>query len=115
MIYHIAKVGEFSLSTSRGSYYPGQFPQDGFIHCSTKNQVLSVANTWFLHAENLVLLEIDEQMLNIEVKYENLEGGQEMYPHIYGEIALSAIPRYSFFTPQSSGFSFPTKWIEVEP
>ena len=114
MIYHIAKLEDFSLSTSQGSYFPGQFLQDGFIHCSTKNQVLAVANTWFLHSENLVLLEIDEQMLNNDVKLENLEGGQEMYPHIYGEISLAAIPRYSFLTPQSSGFSFPTEWIEIE-
>jgi uncharacterized protein (DUF952 family) len=114
MIYHIAKLEDFALSMSRGSYFPGHFLQDGFIHCSTKNQVLTVANTWFLDSTNLVLLEIDDQMLHADVKFENLEGGKELYPHIYGEILLSAISRYSFFTPQSSGFSFPSEWIDVE-
>ena len=114
MIYHIAKLEDFSLSMDRGSYFPGQFLQDGFIHCSTRNQVLAVANTWFLQSKNLILIEIDEQLLNVEVKYENLEGGQELYPHIYGEISLSAIPRYSFLIPQSSGFPFPTEWIEIK-
>ena len=114
MIYHIARLEDFALSMSRGGYFPGQFLQDGFIHCSTKNQVLIVANTWFLDSPNLVLLEIDEQILQADVKFENLEGGKEFYPHVYGEIPLSAISRYSFFTPLSSGFSFPSEWINVE-
>lgn len=114
MIYHIAKSEDFSFAKSRGSYFPGPFLKDGFIHCSTRNQVLSVANTWFLHTDNLVLVEINEQMLNVDVIYENLEGGQELYPHIYGEISLSAIPRYSVFIPQSTGYSFPSEWIEIE-
>lgn len=114
MIYHIAKFEEFCHSKNRGNYFPIQFPQDGFIHCSTKNQVLTVANNWFLNSTDLVLLEIDEQMLKVEVKYENLEGGQDLYPHVYGEIPISAISRYSYFVSQLSGFSFPSEWIEVE-
>jgi uncharacterized protein (DUF952 family) len=114
MIYHIAKFKDFSLSKSRGSYFPGQYLLDGFIHCSTKKQVLSVANTWFLKSVDLVLLEIDEQILNVTVKYENLEGGLELYPHVYGEIPISAISRYSSFVANSSGFSFPTEWIKTK-
>jgi uncharacterized protein (DUF952 family) len=114
MIYHIAHLEDFSLSRIRGNYFPGQFQQDGFIHCSTKNQVVSVANTWFLHSNDLVLLEINEQLLNVTVIYENLESGPELYPHVYGEIPISAISRYAYFMPQSTGFSFPSEWIEVE-
>jgi uncharacterized protein (DUF952 family) len=112
MLYHIARLEEFRVLKSRGSYIPTQFPQDGFIHCSTKEQVVPVANNWFKNSADLVLLEIDEQKLMAEVKYENLEGGQDMYPHIYGEIQFSAITRYAFFVPHSSGFSFPTEWID---
>ena len=112
MIYHIARLVEFRDLKSRGSYFPTQFPQDGFIHCSTKDQVVPVANNWFKNSADLVLLEIDEHKLMVEEKYENLEGGQDIYPHIYGEIPLSAITRFAFFVSQSSGFSFPTEWIE---
>ncbi len=114
MIYHISTIEDFSRSKSRGRYFPLQFQQDGFIHCSTKNQVLSVANKWFLQSAGLVLLEIDEKLLKVKIKYENLEGGQEMYPHIYGEIPFMAISRYSSFIPQSTGFSFPSEWSELE-
>ncbi len=114
MIYHIAKLEEFYNSKNRGSYFPIQFHQDGFIHCSTKNQVVTVANNWFKTSTDLVLLEIDQNKLMADVKYENLEGGQEFYPHVYGVIPFSAISRYSYFVPQSSGFSFPSEWIEVE-
>jgi uncharacterized protein (DUF952 family) len=113
MIYHIAHLEDLSLSRIRGSYFPSQYPQDGFVHCSTKNQVVSVANIWFLLSNDLVLFEIDEQLLNITLKYENLEGGLELYPHVYGEIPFSAIPRYAYFIPQSTGFSFPSEWIEI--
>lgn len=112
MIYHIAKLDEFFLSKSRGSYFPAQFLQDDFIHFSSKNQVVTVANNWFLNSTDLVLLEIDDQKLISEVKYENLEGGLDLYPHVYSEIPFSAIIRYAFFVSQSSGFSFPTEWIE---
>lgn len=114
MIYHIAKLKEFELSKGQGIYFPAQFLQDGFIHCSTKNQVVAVANYWFLNSTDLVLLEIDEHLLKAEVNYENLEGGQDLFPHVYGEIPLSVISRYSYFVPNLSGYSFPTDWIEVE-
>lgn len=111
MIYHIAHLEDFNFSKIRGIYFPAQFPQDGFIHCSTKNQVITVANKYFLNSNHLILLEIDENKLTVEVKYENLEGGQDLYPHIYGEIPFSAISQYSYFNPQPSGFTFPTDWI----
>jgi len=114
MIYHIAKFEQFNISKDRGIYFPAQFPQDGFIHCSNKNQVVTVANNWFRNSTDLVLLEIDDKKLKIEVKFENLEGGQELYPHIYDEIPFLAISRYAYFVPQSSGYSFPTEWIDVE-
>ena len=114
MIYHIAKYEDFMLSKSGGSYFPNQYLLDGFIHCSTKEQVLSVANTWFLKSNNLVILEIDEQKLNVTINYENMEGGLDLYPHVYGEIPMSAISHYSYFVAKSLGFSFPTEWIETE-
>jgi uncharacterized protein (DUF952 family) len=88
-IFHIALADEWAEATT--AYRPGRFDEDGFIHCSTASQVMRVARTRFRGRRNLVLLRIDPDAVDREVRYENLEGGDELYPHIYGELDLSAV------------------------
>ena len=37
------------------------------------------------------LLRIDPDLVESEIRLENLESGEELYPHIYGELDLSAV------------------------
>ena len=36
-------------------------------------------------------LRIDPETVDREVRFENLEGGEELFPHIYGELDLGAV------------------------
>jgi len=36
-------------------------------------------------------LHIDEKRLRSEVRYENLEGGETLFPHVYGAIPIGAV------------------------
>jgi uncharacterized protein (DUF952 family) len=38
-----------------------------------------------------VLLHIDPARLQAPVRYENLEGGRELFPHVYGPVPVSAV------------------------
>jgi uncharacterized protein (DUF952 family) len=76
---------------------------EGFIHCSTPEQVLRVANARFRGREDLVLLLIDSGMIAAEIRYENLEGGNERFPHIYGPLNLEAVINVLDFEPQADG------------
>jgi uncharacterized protein (DUF952 family) len=51
-----------------------------------------------------VLLEIDEAALGAPVRDENLEGGSELFPHVYGALNLDAIVEVSPFAPDGAGW-----------
>ena len=88
-IFHIAVAAEWVAATS--AYRPDRFDEDGFIHCSTASQVMQVARTRFRGRRDVVLLRIDPDAVEREVRLENLEDGDELFPHIYGELDLSAV------------------------
>lgn len=80
------------------------FPVEGFIHCSTSDQVVQVANARFRGQSGLVLLFIDTDKVAAEIIYENLEGGQQLFPHIYGELNADAVTQVAEFIPGQDGF-----------
>jgi uncharacterized protein (DUF952 family) len=88
-IFHVADQRTWAAATT--AYRPGGFEVEGFIHCSTASQVLKVLRRLFPGRRDLVLLRIDPRLLGSEVWFENLEGGDELFPHIYGELDLDAV------------------------
>jgi uncharacterized protein (DUF952 family) len=90
MIYHIASK-ETIAATGSGEYAPASFHSDGFIHCSSADQIEGVANAYYRDVEGLVLLCIDESRVKAVVRWEALDGAKEEYPHVYGPIPLAAI------------------------
>jgi uncharacterized protein (DUF952 family) len=114
MIYHITSINYYQSIQSSGSYISETFPQDGFIHCSTKDQVIRVANSFFPNHKGLLLLEIDDSKLGEKIVYENLDGGEELFPHVYGSIPSASIPRVSKLVWSNFGFTFPTTWLAMD-
>lgn len=107
-IYHITSNEEWKNGIENGVYLPAGYPVDHFIHCSTQEQVLPVAERYYKAATDLVLLKIDPSRLPLEVKFENLEGGQELFPHIYGELNLEAVVGVKQLLKNERGYySFP--------
>jgi uncharacterized protein (DUF952 family) len=108
IIFHIARKEEWGNSSAL--YRPEMFSIDGFVHCSTREQVVKVANTRFRGQPGLVLLCIDTGKITSEIRYENLEGGRELFPHIYGEINAKAVVQVVDFEPGLDGyFALPAK------
>ena len=99
----------FSITTShfrgeiRRSDVPRAFEREGFVHCSHAHQVLATANRIFRGQTNLVLLEIDPRKLACRVVEENLEGGAELFPHIYGFVPMTAVEKVHPFPCDASG------------
>jgi len=63
----------------------------GFAHCAFEEQVAGVANSFFRGVAKLVVLRISIDKLNAEVRYEDLEGGNVLFPHVYGPLNLDAV------------------------
>jgi len=103
MIYHITTRTEWKDARKTGSYRADSLESQGFIHCSKLEQVVNTADHYFRGREGLVLLCIDEKRLRAEVRYENLEGGKELFPHIYGVLNLEAVTGAVNLKPLPSG------------
>lgn len=102
-IYHITTEGVWRRAQLLGRYEAESLRKQGFVHCSEANQVIRVANNVFDGTPGLVLLHIETERLHSRLVYENLEGGEELFPHIYGPIDLDAVCRVSAFEPGPDG------------
>lgn len=90
MIFHITDKHAWEKSKETGEYRGGTLETQGFIHCSTLEQIYEVACYLFSKKTNLVILEIDEEEVTPEIKYEDAGNGK-LYPHIYGPLNIEAV------------------------
>jgi uncharacterized protein (DUF952 family) len=107
-LFHITAAAEFAAAQQSAEYRPAAFDREGFVHCSYADQVLTTANRIFRGRHGLVLLEVDRGQLPCDVVEENLEGGAELYPHVYGPLPITAVCAVHPFDPLPDGsFSLP--------
>lgn len=92
-IYYISTALELATAEETGLLIPPSFHDEGFIHCSFGHQTQGVLNKHFGDHHELIILEVDRTRLAAPVIEENLSGGADLYPHIYGTLNLSAIQR----------------------
>lgn len=91
-LFHIAEPSDWEQRTD--SYAPATFNTEGFIHCSTADQLEGVAASFYAGRDDLILLTVDPRALVSEVVYEDLYETGEEFPHIYGPIPLSAVVEF---------------------
>lgn len=107
-IYHIASEKTWLDALEFGEYLHPSLGSEGFIHCSTRSQVVSTANRYFQGQDGLVLLEIDPALAAAEIRYEPADG--EDYPHLYGPLNLEAVVDVIRLKPDARGkFHFPDR------
>jgi len=90
-IFHITDQLTWQEAKLGRLYAGDMLSTDGFIHCCLFEQIEGVLLNWFKGKRDLVILEIDPEILLSPIKHENLEGGLEMFPHVYGPINLDAV------------------------
>jgi len=107
-VYHITTAADWQKALDFGNYRAASLVTEGFIHCSTRDQVVGTANRLFRDREDLVLLVIDSRKLDAPLTFENLEGGEQQFPHIYGPLNLDSVSAVVPFPPLADGtFDFP--------
>lgn len=106
-IYHIAARETWESAAQLGQYTADSLSTEGFIHCSTREQVLRTANALFTGQSGLVLLEVDTTKVEPEIRYEAAPNG-EIFPHIYGPLDARAVVRvYDFPVSPDGTFVWP--------
>lgn len=103
MIFHITSRTAWDAALGAGIYEADSLKSEGFIHCSTSDQYIRVANQRFRGRTDLVLLHIDPARIRAEIRYENLEGGETLFPHVYGAIPIAAVLNVTPFVPRADG------------
>ncbi|GAB6436761.1 MULTISPECIES: DUF952 domain-containing protein [Bacillus] len=90
MITKVITQRSWEIAKINGEINEVSLKEEGFIHCSSLEQALNVAEKYFIHEEGVLLLTIDPFLVKSEIKYELASNGQE-YPHVYGAINIDAI------------------------
>jgi len=120
MIVHLTTKTDWKAAQEVGTYRAESLETQGFIHCSTSEQILGVANSFYRGIPALVLLWIDPGRVLAEVRWEapihpaartldSTRGERppdknaELFPHIYGPINLEAVIGVVDFLPDAEG------------
>ena len=95
-LLHLADPAEWAEAQRTGSYDRStrgvSLAEVGFVHCSYAHQVERVAGAVYGDwPGELVVLHVDPSLLGVEVVEENLEGGGELFPHVYAPIPVEAV------------------------
>lgn len=109
MILHITTREDWESAQALGDYRLDTLMAEGFIHCSTPDQVLGPANELYRGREDLILLVIEPSLLAAELVYEDCYEAGQAFPHIYGPLNLNAVTRVIPFPPLLDGtFDLPS-------
>ena len=111
MICHITTRAAWYSAQASGRFISPEFNEYGFIHCSTPEQVLLVANAFFAGETGRVLLVIDPTRLTSPVRWEPPHSTGRLpdftrnavFPHVYGPIDVNAVVRVVDLVPGETG------------
>lgn len=89
-IYHLARRAPWEAAVAHGETYrrstvDRSLDEEGFIHCSFRDQLQGVADRFYRGLTDVVLLTVDTSKLEVEVRTEN------GYPHIHGPLPVGAV------------------------
>jgi len=92
LLYRIEPRSSWTEALS-SKVFNGELETDGFIHLSTLEQVLRVADALYAGQTDLLLLELDTLELTFRLEFEDLYEAGELFPHLYGPLPASAVTR----------------------
>src|SRR4051794_2728908 len=92
MLFHIAS----RTAWENPPYEPASLAEEGFVHFSTADQYLRVADARFKGVEDLVLLVVDENQTG-PWKYEDSDNPGDLSPPLYGPLDPHAVVEARIF------------------
>jgi uncharacterized protein (DUF952 family) len=106
MILHICPRSVWEAAAAQGVYEADTLATQGFIHCSTAEQVHLPATALFRGRTDLLQLEIDEARLPVEVTWEEGDPPHPdglLFPHLYAALPTSAVVAVREYRPDEDG------------
>ena len=89
-LFHLVQPAEWAAAVGRGTYRPASLNTEGFVHFSFADQVAGSANRHYADAVELVVVEVDADRLDAQLRVEDSYGSGTAFPHLYGPVPVSA-------------------------
>jgi len=89
-IFHLVRPEVWEKSLEKGKHTVPSLQSEGFIHCSSYEQVLGSANKHYPDGEELLVLVIPEKWVKNILKWEESRGGA-LFPHLYGPLPVEKV------------------------
>jgi uncharacterized protein (DUF952 family)/uridine phosphorylase len=86
---------------------PESLESEGFVHLSSAAQVLLTASRYYSGAGDLKLMVLDSEQLTDHLKWEDLYGRGEEFPHLYAPIPASSVVAVAPLEQGEAGFLWP--------
>ncbi len=102
MIYHITSAELWESAMEKGQYEHPTLQSEGFIHCSSLEQLHRSAAKHFPDSEELLVLFLVEKRHKANLRWEPSKTG-ELFPHIYGRIPMELIESVRMLIRKSPG------------
>jgi uncharacterized protein (DUF952 family) len=116
MLLHLVPRAAWEAAQAEGVYRAGSLATEGFIHCSTREQILAVANHLYHGRHGLVLLAIDPRRLDVPLRWEGADPEWGEFPHLYGPLRVDAVTDVWSFEPGPTGdFALPPALVRPAP
>ena len=92
IIYKLILSAEWETSKKEGIYKGSALDQaDGYMHCSTSDQIQGTLDKFFTGQTDVVLLTIDINKIKPHLKWEKSPRSGRIFPHIYGPLPINAV------------------------
>lgn len=90
-IYHITTQTQWEEAKQKGFYEADTLASEGFMHCSTEDQVSGVLDRYYQGRTGLVKLTIQKDKVERPLIFELAGSINELFPHIHGQLNLDAV------------------------
>lgn len=90
IIYHLISLQEWESVQNQKEYSPHSLKAEGFIHLSTKDELLKSADQFFSGHQSLVVLEVHIDH-DPHLKWDYVESRKADFPHYYAPLPLSRV------------------------
>ena len=102
-ILHLVAAADFDADAAE-PYAPPSLAEEGFVHCSSPEQVAGTARLLFAGTTDLLLLVIDPRRLgDVTVRWEDTYGLGRAFPHVHGPVPRDAIVEVRPYPPGRGG------------
>ena len=102
LIYHLVAPETWEKALNKPEYESPSLKEEGFIHCSSYEQVLDSAKIHYASYQELIVLAIPEKKVKSILKWEPSRSGK-LFPHLYGKIQFEQVETTHILSKNAEG------------